>query len=87
MERSRANLDETDILGVFSEALSANVEAVLADQTSLMSTHTAIHVISIIYSSQYRSSNHKSFHHDSWQIAIRPVSICDNGEPTDPRNK
>jgi len=36
-----AVLNETDVLGVLPEALAANVEAVLADETPVVGTHTA----------------------------------------------
>ena len=36
-----AHLDEADVLGVLTEALSADVEAVLADQTPVIGAHTA----------------------------------------------
>jgi hypothetical protein len=35
---------ETDIVGVFTETLTTDVEVVLADQTSTMSTDTAIYI-------------------------------------------
>lgn len=35
------HLDEADILGVLTEALAADVEAVLADQTPVVGAHTA----------------------------------------------
>jgi hypothetical protein len=38
-------LVETDIVGVFTETLTTDVEVVLADQTSTMSTDTAIYNI------------------------------------------
>ena len=39
--RDDPHLDEADVLGVLAEALPADVEAVLADQTPVVSAHTA----------------------------------------------
>ena len=39
--RECAYLDETDVLGVLPEALTADVEAVLADQAVAIAAHTA----------------------------------------------
>ena len=42
--RDYTNLDESDSGAVFTEALTAEVEAILADETSLMSTQAAVNV-------------------------------------------
>lgn len=41
---SSTHLDEADIRGLLTEALTADVEAILADQTSLVSADAAIEI-------------------------------------------
>jgi hypothetical protein len=41
-----AYLDESDIRGLLSEALTADVQSILADQTSFVSADTAISQLS-----------------------------------------
>ena len=41
--RGEAHLDETNVLSILPEALTADVQPVLADETPLVGTHTAAH--------------------------------------------
>jgi hypothetical protein len=47
-------LNESNIVGLFSEALTADVEAVFADQTGTVSAYTAVD----IQVSQFGTSHH-----------------------------
>ena len=43
LQRRGADLDEADVLGVLPEALAADVQSILADETPLVGAHAAAH--------------------------------------------
>ena len=44
----KTNLVETDVRGLLTEALTADVETVLADQTGLVGADAATHNLSVL---------------------------------------
>jgi hypothetical protein len=69
-------LDESNIRGLLSEALTADVQAILADQTSLVGADTAISQLSASVSTSSHSFISKSGSRDWYSERTRRELPC-----------